>query len=276
MKSFDLRQGDYRKKLLIPEDIDEKGCVVLTDPAYSERTHKNRRTGSEVRKSKIPYKPMTEKGTEEFVEFMLERCTPQFWCIFGDEDTATWWRRALKKLGQYTYNTVPWCKPDGQPKYNGDGPASGTEHIRIASETAPDAIAITIDGKEYVVDHEPTKWISLARWSHWPKRLYSRPPAYFDPTESTRGRGGKKSHPGKKPLSLCRKLVLHYSEPGQYVIDPFAGWGTIMEAAMIEGRFPIGCEIDPATCRHARRVLKTVSAQPALPFIAEKQAELFG
>lgn len=62
-----------------------------------------------------------------------------------------------------------------------------------------------------------------------------------------------------------RKVILDYSEPGQLVIDPFAGSGTTLLAALLEGRRAWGAEIDPAT--HARAVARIIDkhdAQPAL------------
>lgn len=62
-----------------------------------------------------------------------------------------------------------------------------------------------------------------------------------------------------------RKLVLDYSEPGQLVIDPFAGSGTTLLAALLEGRRAWGAEVDPTT--HARAVARIRAehdAQPAL------------
>lgn len=42
------------------------------------------------------------------------------------------------------------------------------------------------------------------------------------------------SHPTQKPLSLMRYLVRLASAPGQVIIDPFAGSGTTVEAALLE------------------------------------------
>lgn len=50
------------------------------------------------------------------------------------------------------------------------------------------------------------------------------------------------AHPTVKPLSLMRWLVRLVTPPGGTVLDPFAGSGTTIEAAMLEGFSVIGVE----------------------------------
>lgn len=52
-------------------------------------------------------------------------------------------------------------------------------------------------------------------------------------------------HSTQKPLDLMRWLVRSYSRPGDLVADPFAGRGTTVLAAALEGRRYFGCEKDP-------------------------------
>jgi hypothetical protein len=53
-------------------------------------------------------------------------------------------------------------------------------------------------------------------------------------------------HPCPIPYELARRIVLTTTEPGQTVIDPFCGSGTIVQAAADHGRNGIGFEIDPS------------------------------
>lgn len=57
--------------------------------------------------------------------------------------------------------------------------------------------------------------------------------------ESTR------NHPAPFPLELALRLVRMYSFVGDTVLDPFAGTGTTMLAALESGRNSIGFDIDP-------------------------------
>ena len=53
------------------------------------------------------------------------------------------------------------------------------------------------------------------------------------------------AHPTVKPLALMRWLVRMVTPPGGVVLDPFAGSGTTLEAAMLEGFNVIGIEREP-------------------------------
>lgn len=52
-------------------------------------------------------------------------------------------------------------------------------------------------------------------------------------------------HPTQKPLDLMRWLVRLVTPPGGTVLDPFAGSGTTLVAAVLEGFGCIGAEADP-------------------------------
>ena len=51
-------------------------------------------------------------------------------------------------------------------------------------------------------------------------------------------------HPTVKPLSIMRWMLRLVTPPGGTVLDPFAGSGTTIEAALIEGFSPIGIEME--------------------------------
>ena len=52
-------------------------------------------------------------------------------------------------------------------------------------------------------------------------------------------------HPTVKPLAIMRWLIRLVTPPGGTVLDPFAGSGTTIEAAIIEGFNPVGIEMEP-------------------------------
>lgn len=59
-------------------------------------------------------------------------------------------------------------------------------------------------------------------------------------------------HPNQKPLELMGYLVRAVTPPGGLVLDPFAGSGSTVVAAVRDGFKAIGIEMDPkhaATCR---------------------------
>ena len=52
-------------------------------------------------------------------------------------------------------------------------------------------------------------------------------------------------HPAQMPLALAERVVLACSEVGDLILDPFAGSGTTLVAAIQHGRRAIGIERDP-------------------------------
>src|SRR5699024_67229 len=56
--------------------------------------------------------------------------------------------------------------------------------------------------------------------------------------------GTKIQHPTVKPLTLLEWLVELITPPGGVVLDPFAGSGTTLQAALNKGFQPIGIEQD--------------------------------
>jgi len=63
----------------------------------------------------------------------------------------------------------------------------------------------------------------------------------------------KKLHPHQKPQQLLRQLIENHTLPGELVIDPTAGSGSVLEAAFLTKRAFWGCELDPVF--HSKGVL---------------------
>lgn len=77
--------------------------------------------------------------------------------------------------------------------------------------------------------------------------------------ENHRGQGHHiVMHPTQKPLGLMRWLVRLVTPPGGLVLDPFAGSGTTLTAAVAEGFRAVGCECDPEYVAIARARLGAV------------------
>lgn len=73
--------------------------------------------------------------------------------------------------------------------------------------------------------------------------------------------GGVKHHPTEKPTDILRQLIESSSVMGETVYDPFAGSGSTLIAALLEGRKAIGCEIDERYCETAAKRLEALTAQ---------------
>ena len=61
-------------------------------------------------------------------------------------------------------------------------------------------------------------------------------------------------HPCPIPYELAVRIILISTEPGDLIIDPFAGSGTIIKAALDNKRRAIGFEIDPIYADYAKKV----------------------
>jgi site-specific DNA-methyltransferase (adenine-specific) len=57
---------------------------------------------------------------------------------------------------------------------------------------------------------------------------------------------GGNLHDTEKPVELMQILIENSTNPGDVVLEPFAGIGATLVAAEITGRRFIGCEIDPS------------------------------
>jgi site-specific DNA-methyltransferase (adenine-specific) len=75
---------------------------------------------------------------------------------------------------------------------------------------------------------------------------------------------GKAFHPCQKPLAVVAPFVARLADPGDVVLDPFAGTGTTLRAAKDLGCRAVGVEICEAWCELTVKRL----AQGVLPFAA--------
>ena len=83
-------------------------------------------------------------------------------------------------------------------------------------------------------------------------------------------------HPTQKPIDLFRYLIRTYTNPGDVLLDSFAGSGTAGMAAEVEGRRAILIEKDPHYCDIIRRRIADAEATgPTSLFKNVKHPELF-
>jgi hypothetical protein len=61
-------------------------------------------------------------------------------------------------------------------------------------------------------------------------------------------------HPCPIPEEIVRRIILTTTQPGQLVVDPFAGSGTVLKVAKELGRKYIGFEIDPVYFNYMKSI----------------------
>ncbi len=71
-------------------------------------------------------------------------------------------------------------------------------------------------------------------------------------------------HPSQFPTAVVDRIVRACSNPGEVILDPFIGSGSLAEAALRAGRQAIGFEINPNYVDLTAERLQLALAQPAL------------
>lgn len=137
------------------------------------------------------------------------------WClVWSDVESTALWREALAEL-RYV-RTGAWFRTNPCPQFTGDRPGIAFEAVTICHA----------QGR--------MRWNGggcCAAWSH------------HQPHGTTGG--PENDHPTPKPLALMLDLVADFTDPGETILDPFAGSGTTGVAALRLGRKFIGVEKDP-------------------------------
>jgi len=55
-------------------------------------------------------------------------------------------------------------------------------------------------------------------------------------------------YPAKFPPAPIREHILRYSQPGEYILDPFCGSGTVLVESLLHKRNAVGIDLNPVSC----------------------------
>jgi site-specific DNA-methyltransferase (adenine-specific) len=102
---------------------------------------------------------------------------------------------------------------------------------------------------------EPVLWTGAPLPPELPATIWAREPSPNDPALAR--------HPCPKPLALFERLVQAAVARGGTVLDPFAGTGTTLVAAVRHQRGAIGIELEPRFCEVAERRIRPLVATRA-------------
>lgn len=153
---------------------------------------------------------------------------------FCQAEAVAAWRDAYRESGLKYIRPVIWTKPNGQPQLNGCGPGMGYESIAVGHST-----------------ERVTKWNAGGKLGVYPF--------------CTIAAGMEASvHMSQKPVELMLALIRDFTDPGDLVVDPFAGSGTTGVACIRLGRRFIGWERDPRFRAAALKRLEQTHEQPEL------------
>ena len=186
--------------------------AVITDPPYSERTHKGHDGGSipavdGADRQALGYEALTPEAAALLAYRYTKVCDG--WIVWMTDHTlAPSICKALNDFGRYVFAPLPFYAPGSRVRLSGDGPSSWTDWIVVARTSA---------------QH---------RWGTLPGG-YMAGPGWSD-----------KARMGGKPTALMDSLVTDYSRHGDLVLDTHMGAGTTGVACARTGRRFIGCEIE--------------------------------
>lgn len=226
--------------------------VVLIDPPYGEQINANLPgkilEGTKAKDAKfsrckdLGYAAAT-LGLIHTVSPMLAALVRRWCLIFSDVESTSVWRNALTMAELRYVRTCAWVREGGSPQFSGDRPAAGFEAITITHNAG-----------------ERLRWNGGGSVGVWTYPI---------------ARGDERwGHTTPKPLALMSRLVSLFSDPGETVLDCFAGVGATGVAAKQLGRKAILIEQQEQYCEStARRLAQEVFAFDTTP--PQTQVPLF-
>lgn len=240
---------------LLREIPDDGVDVTITDPPYSDHVHANHWVGGNPVKGK-PSKRTKAKPTKKDLGFSslsrplraqiaheLARVTKRWVLVFSDHEGSVDWGRDLAYAGLQIVRYGIWRKKGAPPQFTGDRPGVGHEVIVIAHRPPPG---------------NKKQWNGGGHHGVWTHQI---------------SRGKNRVHTTQKPDPLCDELVGLFSNPGELILDPFAGSGAILAAAARAGRRPYGIEIDPGYAAGAATLVhNAIQAYDPRPALSDEPA----
>lgn len=207
-----LHHGDSRE--VMASMADASVDAVITDPPYSENTHamakSNKGKGHGVKAIGF------DCFTDDDLFRTLAECgrLSRRWVVANLDYKHAFKIDADPLPNLRVLRIGVWVKTNPMPQISADRPATGWEAIAY-------------------MHREGTKPAWNAGGKHG---------NYILPTAQNEG------HPTSKPLPMVSDWVQRFTNHGDTILDPFAGSGTTLRAAVDNGRKAIGVEIDEAYC----------------------------
>lgn len=222
-----------------------RGCTGVTEP-----TRPGARRAQMNRNRDLGFDALTGDQMREAAD-VIARIVRRWVLLFSSHEMSHDWRMELEAAGLEYVRTMIWIKRNATPQFTGDRPATGHECIVLAHRTD---------------NRRPIK----KRWNGGGKHGVYYVPEEHDgiyeiPIVLNRGASGEQRvHTTQKPLRLMEQLVTDFTDPGEYILDPYCGSGTTLVACRRSGREGLGVEIDGRIADVARGRLAQTREQPWL------------
>ncbi len=218
-----LSQEIYcQDSLSLPEQYVKAFDVQIADAPYREHVHNaatSQSKGRGTRKRDLGFGSLSRKARKRiaFYASLVKRWS----VVYSDVEDSSWLRLAVQATGAEYIRTIPWVRWS-MPQLSGDRPPQGFEHL----------LCFHPKGKK--------RWNGPGNLTHF-NHLALR---------------GENKQKCEKPLDQALDLVSYFTDPGEWVFDPFAGSGVIGVACRLLGRNYAGFEIDPEWATKSQARLK--------------------
>lgn len=211
---WDLREGDC---LTIMRSMpDEYVEAIITDPPYGIDYQSARRT------DKSKWHPKIDNDGKPFIWWLYDayRVTKDGGVLicFCRWDTQEIFKQAIEIAGYEIKSQVIW-----------DRDVHGMGDLKSSFAPRHDIIWFAVKGKFEFPDKRPSSVIKCQRLE-----------------------GLTMIHPNEKPVDLMRCLIGFVTKKGDTILDPFAGSGSTLVAAIQDERKCVGIEINPKYCQIIR------------------------
>lgn len=190
---------------------------MITDPPYAEQTHNGAMTS--INEKLVDFEHISFSDLRD--TFSLASLVVKKWSVSFMDWRHIYQMESTPPTDMRFVRFGMWHKPNGAPQFTGDRPATGWEGICIM--------------------HRAGGRMAWNGGGHAAVYTYN-----------------KISHPihrTAKPPQLVCKLIEQFTNPGDTILDPFAGVSTTLECAKFMGRKAIGVEMNEAYCEYAAKRL---------------------
>jgi site-specific DNA-methyltransferase (adenine-specific) len=223
--------GDSLELLPLLEPVDH----IVTDPPYTAEVYARTKAGTDyLHKRAMPdarnrmrtvHTEMHEQSVPMLTDEQVAACAVEFsrlclrWAVvFTSVDNPGAWSKPLENAGMAYRRLAVWVKPNPTPQFTGDRPGQGHENILLMHRKAR------------------SRWNGGGTAGVWTV-----------PLENNRHKQVR--HPCAKPVPLMVQLLEAFTDPGERVLDPFAGSGSTLVAAKRLGLRSIAIEREASYCQ---------------------------
>lgn len=228
-----IAHGDYRTAFAPRNGSDWWWDTIVCDPPFGKRTHDGARTCAEDDvQGVVDYQHWTPNDVHQFVRWSAP-LTRRWMFPLTSHDLIPAWEAAYKEAGWYSFAPIPVVIPGMGVRRQGDGPSNWALHGIPARSRSREAMANP-------KSNGTAMWRTTRGYYCW------------SPNPNRRGQGYD------KPVKGLTEIIRDYSNDGDLVCDPFAGYGSTLIAALQSGRQAIGSEIVEAVAAEANQAVDAV------------------